>query len=142
MFNEHLAVRAYLESKRISIKSLGKVHYDLFAGQARPLNLAVQRPKYLVGSRFKPAEDKIIHIDFPDLLNLGLILVSVPVSKPWFERQVVMYIITQKYRIPKDAVILKGLPPKHFLEMDTVNNRVRICGRNAGPLKIGHWVNI
>jgi hypothetical protein len=83
--------------------------------------------------RFKEIE--IRNLDISQLIKMGYRLISFKAtsetrSRP---RQIKCYMLEDINRPIPNSEILYKVPKEHNLEMDTVNNRIRIKGVNAFP---------
>jgi intein/homing endonuclease len=75
--------------------------------------------------------------DYNDLVRMGFMIISEKATDRHFMSQHVSYLIKRyNAHIPS----LKGVPASHTLEYDELNDRIRLKGRNAGPLNYGPWI--
>lgn len=87
-------------------------------------------------------EGEIKRIDYNDLNRMGWMLVSERVGSGknrYFVQQSVVYKLKRyNAHIPSN----KGMPNNHYVEYDELNQRIRLVGRNSGPLGYGHWQSL
>lgn len=85
--------------------------------------------------RGKYKDIEIRNIELHQLLKYGYRLVAFKASAHTRNRprQSKCYTLEHKNNPIPNSEILYRIPKEHFLEMDTVNNRVRIRGKNAYP---------
>lgn len=75
--------------------------------------------------------------DYNDLNRMGFMIVSERASSRYFQRQSVEYALK---RFNNYVPSVKNIPAGHKVEYDETNERIRLTGRNAGPLGVGQWV--
>lgn len=75
--------------------------------------------------------------DYNDLNRMGWMIVSEKTSTSYFRGQSVEYRLKRyNAHIPS----MRSFPPGHYLEFDELNERIRLRGRNAGPMGYGPWI--
>ena len=65
------------------------------------------------------------------LSRINFILYAKPIEKKyaWAKRQrYIIYLFPMDAPTEKDYKIIRNLPPNHFLELDTANNKIRVVG--------------
>ena len=63
--------------------------------------------------------------------EMGFEIISLNVLKGWFKRQNAQYKIRKASLISDSASVLNQIPPKHYVEFDRANKRVRLVGKNC-----------
>lgn len=85
---------------------------------------------------------KVIELnDYADLKRKNMVVASIQTTAPWFHSQKVRYILTDK-RIPRGNVYWNNCPQGVKIQLDKVNNLVRLIGKNVSPTFLGPWRQI
>ena len=75
--------------------------------------------------------------NYNDLIEMGFMIVSMRKGAQFFHRQIVTYSLKKYNEFLEHR---KTFPDEHHIEYDTLNHRIRLVGKNAGPLGAGQWV--
>lgn len=105
---------------------------------------SIDRPKIRLAS-LPPSNQEIAlsTIDYDDLKRIGLRIVRKPAgNNRWFKKQHSVYLLMDVELIRYGVhMVLDEIPPKHKIQLDRTNRRVRLIGRNVNPVGVGRWVS-
>jgi len=95
----------------------------------------------LIQSKVIPKEIEIKKIDYLNDLaeRFGFGIYTRRVEKQWFKFQSME---TKLIRLPTDKRTLTYFPRDMYAEYDTFHKRLRLVGKNSGPMGVSKWVNL
>lgn len=79
---------------------------------------------------------------YKQLLDWGFMIITSEPNPPWFPGQKVHYKIVPGTTEIQDVGMLPIKRADHYIEFDAYNKRIRLMGRNAGPLGRGPWIDL
>lgn len=90
---------------------------------------------------------KKIYDSLVSVRELGFEIISLNVVKGWFKKQNAQYKIRKASMISDSASVINYIPPRHYIEYDRANKRVRLVGKNCrdsntGTIGSSEWVEI
>lgn len=138
MSNEHSFAKQFLKKQKFKIFVDGK---QILNKNIPSFNYPNFKTKLEIDKDLTETSDNIQEIEYGDLNSLGFMIVSEKVTddERWKFKQGVKYRITRMNPNMRDY---NQIPQNHFIEMDNIYKKLRLCGPNAGPRQIGPWIHL
>lgn len=110
----------------------GKPNYEM-----APLNTAI-----ILGEQLAEGTELQEIRSYKQLTDWGFVIIADKPDSPWFPGQRMHYKIARYEPGMNDIGMLPIKRADHWIEYDQSNKRLRLMGRNAGPLGRGPWTDM